>query len=76
MLSNRASSILTRLLPDPSPPSLSVADTPAVAAVRRGSLLPKYRRIPALAETVKEGEMVITEGHFTLAHDTRVAIIN
>lgn len=25
-------------------------------------------------ETVKEGEMVITEGHFTLAHDTRVAV--
>jgi len=25
-------------------------------------------------ETVKEGEMVITEGHFTLAHDTRVTV--
>ena len=25
-------------------------------------------------ETVKEGELVITEGHFTLAHDTRVAV--
>jgi multidrug efflux pump subunit AcrA (membrane-fusion protein) len=25
-------------------------------------------------EMVKEGELVITEGHFTLAHDTRVTI--